>query len=611
MSIIHAPEETPLDFRQLLIPGVIFLFLAIYFVRLWYLQVVVSDDLKAEATRTGEISVAVLAPRGQIVDREKRTVAGIQPRWVVTAVPREVKKNEKAIGHVANLLEVTPDTIKKKLVQAERTPDLPVVVYIGATIEQATRIAENREQLKGFDVETRTMRTVSNPTSLSHLLGYVGKPNDTLKEKFESEGRTPAQYVGRDGIEQKYELDLMGVEGKERMIIDAKLRPVRRLPGDAPVPGMTLELSLDLDLQKEAQKLLMREDGKGRGAVVAIDPSNGEILALASAPTYDLRDFEGGISKEAYEAYVKDESKPFLKRAIAGQYSPGSTFKIVNAISAAIEGKLDLNHYVTCNGGKKIGNRFVECKNHPSGSLSFYMAMTKSCNSYFIDLAFKQGGGTLGDTAHRLGLGQLTGIDVPGETEAFCPTSSWIAEQEAKQNWFIGHTANMGIGQGELRVTPIQMAQIAALVANGGVAYKPHMVRAKVPPGDGAVRQPIEPEVAIKLDNVPEDFWSTLRRALVNVVDLGTAKGARIEGVKWAGKTGSTENTGRRTHAWFVGFAPAENPKIAIAVLVENAGHGGDISAPIARKIVKMWLDKQVQKDSMAASNSERASVAN
>jgi penicillin-binding protein 2 len=605
MSIIHAPEETPLDFRQLLIPGVIFLFLAVYFVRLWYLQVVISDDLKAEANRTGEISVAILAPRGKIVDRENRVLAGIQPRWVVTAIPRVVtKKDSKAIDHVAQLLEIDRKVIDKKLKDAEGAPDLPTVVYIGATIEQATRIAES-DQLPGFGVETRTLRTVTDSTSFSHLLGYVGRPNATEEERLKDLGRTPAQYVGRDGIENFYEEDLMGVEGKERMIVDARRRPVRRLPGEAPIPGVSLELSLDLDLQKLAEDLLVH-GGTGRGAVVAIDPRNGEILTMASAPTYNLADFEGGISKDQYKAYMEDEGKPFLKRAIAGEYSPGSTFKIVNAISAAIKGKLDLNHYVLCEGGTKIGNRFIKCTNHPRGSLSFYMAMTKSCNSYFIDLALKQEGGPLGDTAHELGLGKLTGVDIPGEQEAFCPTTPWINEQRAKQNWFIGHTANMGIGQGELRVTPIQMAQIVSLVANRGTAYKPHVVRAKLPPGEFAVRQPVEPEVVVKLD-APDDFWTTLTRALTNVVASGTAKGARIQGVEWAGKTGSTENTGPKTHAWFIGFAPAENPTIAIAVLVENAGHGGEIAAPIARQIVKKWLDKQDQKSSTAAANSSAA----
>lgn len=610
MSVIHAPEETPLDLRQLLIPGVLAAAFLIFFARLWYIQVVISDDLKAEANRTGEVVVDTLAPRGEIVDREGRPIAMVRPQWVVTGVPRIAADHPEAIAEIARILGIDPQKIEARLKDASATRDLPTVVYFGnMTIQQATKIAENSERLPGFAVDTRSMRKVADKTSLSHILGYVWKPNDVVEKRLKDQGIKPAEFVGRDGIESLYETQLMGIAGEEKLVVNARMQQIRRLPASAPVAGSELQLSLDLDLQKLAQERLSATPS-GKGAVVALDPTSGEVLALVSAPTFDLGLYDGGISQEDYGKLINDESKPLFNRAIAGEYSPGSTFKIVNAISAAIQGKLNLNRTVTCNGGIKIGNRTIKCQNHPAGSLSFYMAMTKSCNSYFIKLAESQGAEQLGDTAHTLGIGERSGIDVPNEKSAFCPTSSFINEQRAKGNWFDGHTANMGIGQGELRATPLQMAQIISLVANEGVAYKPHLVRTVIPPQLGAAPQRIEPVEANHLD-VPKDFWSTLRRALVNVIESGTAKSARIDGVVWAGKTGSTEHRrGSQTHSWFVGFAPAENPKIAIAVLVENSGHGGEIAAPIGRDVVKLWLDKLAHKSASPASNSATASAA-
>lgn len=610
MSIIHAPEETALDLRQLLIPGVILLFLTVYVSRLWFLQVVISDDLKEEASRTQEITTRVLAPRGEIIDRSGHILATVRPRWVVTAIPSEIRKNPKTIQYVADLLRIDVEDIERKLADAASVPDLPTVIYIGATIQQATRISESN-QLTGIGVETRALRTVSNSTDLSHLLGYVGRPNDTEEARLKGQGIVPAEYVGRDGIERVYEAQLCGTEGIERMVVDARRRPLQRMPGEEPIPGQNLELSLDIEVQKLAEKLLSSAGTTGRGAVVAIDPRNGEIIALASAPSFNLMDFEGGISKAKYDAYVADEGKPFLKRPIAGTYSPGSTFKIVNALSAAVNGDLDLNRYVTCNGGTYVGKKFIKCQNHAHGSMNFYSAMAKSCNTYFIDLARRQGAGPLGDMSHMMGLGQKTGIDVPGELQAFCPTTPWVEKQESEGNWYPGHTANMGIGQGELRVTPLQMAQIAAIVGTEGVAYQPHVVRAFIAPGEKGKRTPVEPKETVHLTNVPDGFWKTIRQALTNVIETGTAKGARIQGVQWAGKTGSTENSrGPKTHAWFVGFAPAENPTIAIAVLVENAGHGGDVSAPIARQVVNLWLERQGQKPASASRNADPAEEA-
>lgn len=604
MSVIHAPETTPLDARQLALPIVVVLAFTGFVVKLWNLQVVQSADVIDRASKTAVMTDNRLAPRGRIVDRADRPIADVREQLVVVGkfsdISKAFKKDATSLNEAASLLGTTSDAIIKKLERDQTRRDLWTPVAVGVPVEVASKFIENPDQYPGFDVRSTPMRTYWDTTSLAHVLGYVWTPNDKVDEALRQLGVTPADYVGRAGLEQQYETALMGKPGTEKFAVDARRRPIRYFGSDEPVPGKKLVLSIDLEVQRLANSLL---DGK-RGAVVALDPTTGGVIALASSPNYDAKVWQGGISHEDYQRLLDDPGKPLFDRGFQASYAPGSTFKIVTSLAALRAGVLNPSHAIVCPGYLTVGKRHMKCENHGAGAvLDYRQALTKSCNSYFGDLARKAGIEQMRKAATDLGLGQATGLDVPGEGSGFVSSEEWLARMVAKgskHGWYEGDTVNMGIGQGELAVTPLQMAEVVSLVANRGVSYRPHVVKAMVDP-ETKQSTDIERQPLGKVD-APDWFWSALTSAMNNVIESGTARSAAIPGLTWAGKTGSAENDPRKaTHAWFVGYAPFNNPKIAICVLIENGGHGGDVAAPIARQVVARYLG--FDKEASAATN--------
>jgi penicillin-binding protein 2 len=395
----------------------------------------------------------------------------------------------------------------------------------------------------------------------------------------------------------------MGKPGLERLEVDAKRRPVRLAERHNPVPGEQLILSLDGNLQRLAAHLL---EGQ-RGAIVALDPKSGEVLCLFSSPTYDQMLFQNGIGIADYKRLTDDPGIPLLNRAIASFHSPGSTFKVVTALAAAQAGRMSLTDRVNCQGFYPLGRgRGPRCMSR-HGSISFMTAMQKSCNTYFCEMGMRAGPEGLRNAALQTGLGDRLGIDLLGERTGIVPTDEWIARWRKPPVWYQGDTLNLAIGQGELLVSPLQMAYVTALIANDGKGYRPHLVRAvRSPYEDGTVRR-VAPEVIHSVE-APAWFWPELKRSLVGVVEGGTGSSARIPGISWGGKTGSAEHRrGEKTHSWFIGYGPAEDPKIAICVFVEAAGHGGSVAAPMASQIVRRYL---LGPEAVADVNSATASSA-
>jgi penicillin-binding protein 2 len=599
MSVIHQPRKPELDARVLLFPTVLFILLSMLFFRLWYFQVVQAGDLTERAAAINTTDVPELAPRGLMYDRNGVILAGVKPQWVVTAVPRVVDKNPEVLHLVAKEIGADPKKLKAKMEQGRWKPWLPTPIYIGASTQAASNLAERSQEFPGIDVRSQPMRYYPDNTSFSNLMGYVWVPSQKDVERIKGFGRTPAEYVGIGGIEATYEENLMGEVGKTRMELDAKRRPVKVMGRDPAVPGDQLVLSLDKNLQQVAVQAL--EEKNLRGAVVAMDPKTGEVLCLASTPTFDLSLYKNGISQTDFDRLNNDPRHPFLNRPIQVKFAPGSTFKIVTSIAAMEQGFFDPNRPETCRGGIQLGNRFIKCLgNH--GSVTFHRAMVKSCNAYFMSLALRAKREGMLKASQDVGIYQRTGVDLPNERRGDLPTPNYMKKYYPKYHWPLADTAYLGIGQGILAVTPIQMANLMCLVVNDGVNYKPHLVRAVRNPIDPKKVEWTKPEVLHKVEGSPS-FWATLKSALVDVVQSGTASGSRIEGLTWGGKTGSAEEKkGKKTHSWFVGFAPYDNPKIAICVFVEEAGHGGDIAAPIAKKVIQRYLFPP--KDSMAASKS-------
>lgn len=576
-----------------MVPLVLLCFFSISIAQLWYLQIVAGEDLREQAKMTGLIVDKTMAPRGRIYDREMHVLADVRPKIVVTAKPAIAMQHPEVLDRLAKILGTTRKRLEYQMRQQWQKSNFPVPVFIGATIQQAAKIAESGEEFPGIGVESLPMRETMGTAALEHILGNVWVPTAAIEKEFQDAGKDYLPpYVGRDGVERVYEDLLMGVPGATTFTLDRRRRPLRAVLSSSPIPGDSLVLSLDLETQRVAKEEL----GGRKGAVVALDPKTGEVIAMVSSPGYDLSIYEGGLTQAESDSINQNPDRPLLKRAISGLYPAGSTFKIVTTMAAYMAGKFNPGEHVFCPGYLTVGNRRVKCENHPAASYDFKWAFTKSCNSFFGRLGQKVGADGFVAAAKQVGIGEPTGIDLPGERAGMMPDADFVQKTHGRP-YSIGDANNVGIGQGDLLVTPLQMACIAALVANEGVNYQPHVVKAHFPRGDTKNVQRIEPKVLHTFE-ADAGFWKTLKDAMRNVVVAGTARAAQIEGIPVDGKTGSAENsTNRRTHAWFVGFAPADNPKIAFAIIVENSGHGGSIAAPIAKKVVETYLRPRDQKE--------------
>lgn len=596
MSVIHAPSRPKLDIRLLIFPSAMLALLIVLFFRIWYIQVVKAPELADRADASRQESIKRLAPRGLIYDRNGELLAGLRPEIVVSIVYSDVAAHPGEIENLANRLGTTMAFLKPKLDDARHTPGLPTPIIIGIKPELGMAIAEARAEFPGVDVDLMPNRYYTNGTDFSHILGVVRLPSKRDLERLAKLGLKDraSRFVGKSGIERSYEAELMGTPGVEVDDVDAKRKRVRVAERDNPVAGHDLIMSIDSKLQHIATQDMAQHGYIG--AVVALDPSSGEVLCMVSSPTFNQNLFQQGISKDDYQKLVTDPNKPLISRATDSSYSPGSTFKIVTSIAAYEGHEFDPNRAVYCDSSFHLRSKTFKgfCLGH-HGDITYQQALEKSCNVYFADLGFRVGEKQIRKTCAEVGLGETSGIDIGGEDLGLVPSDAYVAKHWRRQ-WFGGDTLNLSIGQGWLRASPLQMCDVAALVANDGVMYRPHLVRAIKDFSTGESRV-VKPEVFHQVSAAP-DFWATLKRALVGVIEVGTGRTAKIANVEWAGKTGSTEHghrvtkTGKppKTHSWFVGFAPADHPKIAICVFVEEAGHGGDIAAPIAKDVVEAYL---------------------
>lgn len=537
---------------------------------------------------TGLILDYMPAPRGKILDRQLNVVADIAPKIVVTAKPAEAMRHPEKIEQLAQML----GTSSKKLIRAMKKQwhksNFYVPIHVGATVQQATKIAESGTTFPGIGVESMSLRNLRESQWMPHIVGYVGVPTEAIEKEMKEAGAVfIPPYVGRDGLEQVYQEALGGSPGSTTYTVDPSRRPLRAVMSDAPKPGDSLVISIDMAVQRAAIEALAGR----KGAVVALEPQTGEVLAMASTPGYDLAIFEGGLTQDESDSINQDENRPLLKRAIAGLYPPGSTFKIVTAMAAYRAGIFDPRWHVGCPGYLTVGSSRVKCENHPSATYSFNMAFTRSCNSYFGKLSQRVGVSELNKAAAEIGIGMKTGIDLPGEKSGLFPDAKYV-EEKHKRPFSAGDANNVGIGQGDLLTTPLQMACVAAMVANEGVNYVPHVVKGYLSSAEGAVVRPVERRVLHRFKADP-NFWATMKTAMRSVVTQGTGTRSALGNVAVGGKTGSAENShSRKTHAWFVGFAPMENPKIAFAVVIETAGHGGSVAAPVAQQFLNVFFNR-------------------
>jgi penicillin-binding protein 2 len=572
---------------------------ALLILRLFSMQVMEGAKYR-ELSEENRIRVeALTAPRGEIRDRHGRLLADNIPSFTVTVDPFDEAYTtrpsllDSTLVRLGAILDVDPEELRQKVKEERPRSFVPIRLKRNVDMKSVAYVSEHAALLPGVDVESEPLRRYPLGAMGSHLLGYVGEVSDKDLEDGKHPDYLRGDLIGRDGLESRYEGLLRGVDGKRFVEVNALGRKAELLGDKRPIlpkRGTDLTLTIDLELQRAAEEAF--EPGE-RGAVVAIDPRNGEVLALASRPNYDPNEFSTGITFKRWKELSEGGSSPLFNRAIQAVYPPGSTLKpfvaLCGLISHAIEPGTTFRE--ACTGVFQFGSRPFHCMHH-HGFLTLRAAVAQSCDIYFYQLGIRLGLDRLGEFMQMLGLSERTGIDIPGERRGLFPTTAWYDKQFGAGRWSSGLVLNLAIGQGESSLTPVKLAQLTAMIANGGMLWKPHLVReAKRDDMNIALPGNRPDSLSRHLDLDDRDI-QRVREAMEAVVNDqgGTGSLAKVEGIRVAGKTGTAQNPHGQDHALFICYAPAEAPTIAIAVLKENAGHGGSEAAPVAQKVLNAYF---------------------
>ncbi len=567
---------------------IVFFLFGIFVFRLWDLQVLKGADYKKIDEQNRLRVLDISAPRGIIYDRNGIALVRNILAFDITALREDVPRDSQRLVALGSLLDLKPDSIEEKLGNGSSMPFKPVVLKRDVSFKDVARVDARRMDFPGIQTDVVVSREYLYGKAASHVIGYLGRLSIDQMRSPDYRDVPQESFIGQFGIEKVYDPYLRGVAGKKIIEVNAIGRIIKVVRIQQPVKGDDIQLTVDINLQSEAEQSLA---GK-TGAIVALDPNNGEILALASSPSFDPNVFSRGVDVRKWKRLLRDPKKPLLNRAIQSQYPPGSTFKIISAIAALEEGLViqDTDYY--CNGSIFFGRTFRCWKYAGHATVRLQKAIVESCDVYFYEIGKKIDIDRLAQYAFGFGLGRPTGLELEGEVAGIVPTSGWKMEKKGEK-WFTGETLNTVIGQGYLSATPIQMARLIAAVVNGGRLYRPHIL--KVTGGK------IEPEsvVYIKPENI-----ELIKKALIGVVEEkdGTGSMASSEIVEVGGKTGTTQVVGGvmkgtdipekyRDHAWFVAYAPAINPEIALAVFIEHGGHGSTGAAPLAKRIIEKYYE--------------------
>jgi penicillin-binding protein 2 len=552
--------------------------------QLWYLQVLEGGNF-LDASDKNRIRIRpVAAPRGIVFDRNGVPLVDNRPTFTLSLIPRELPRDDEAraavLGRLAALLRLSYEELDESIVRVPPDSFLPVRVRRGLTLEDMAKVEEWKLELPGVIVEVEPQRTYPSSRFAAHLLGYVREASD---EQLKQGRYRRGDMVGQSGLERLLDEYLRGRDGGERIEVDAMGRPVRVVQQTEPHPGAQVITTVDRRIQEAAEAAM---EGKA-GAVVVMDPRNGDVLALVSTPAFEIDRFTGTIDRAAWLRVVQDPEHPLLNRALQSQYAPGSVFKMVVAAAGLQEGTITPLDRVHCTGDFHLGTwTFKDWKEGGHGTVDLHRGIAQSCNIYFYQAGLKIGGAAITKYARAFGLGQPTGVDLPGEKLGLIPQAK---VRRGRTAWTAGEVINISIGQGQVLVTPMQVARFMAALANGGVLWKPRLVQRVERPEKGVVwNDPGKVTGHVELSPV---VWAFLRQSMWAVVNDGTGVAARIPGLDIAGKTGTAQTIANskadkgQDHAWFAAFAPLRDPEVVVVVLVERGGKGGQVAAPIARKI--------------------------
>ncbi|MBF0145845.1 MAG: penicillin-binding protein 2 [Magnetococcales bacterium] len=565
--------------------------------QLFHLQVMNGGEYRNLAEDNRISLQPIPALRGRILDRHGRILVENSPDFQLAVIPELTGDIKALLKRMQPYLALPPDKIEKVLRQVQRQRGfLPLMVQSRLTWAQVNQIESRIHTFPGASIQVQTTRSYPNGDTAAHLLGYLGEVNEKDILQFPSINFRSGDIVGKTGMERMFELELRGKEGFREMEVNAVGRHIRELKRQPARPGPDLRLTIDVELQAEAERALMGLSG----STVCLDPNNGEVLAMVSQPSYDPNQFIRGFSSDEWKLLVTDPKRPLINKAIQGQYPPGSTFKMTVALAALREGKISpyTRHY--CSGSVTRDNHTFYCwKNGGHGQLDLVAALEQSCDVFFYKVSEALGIDALARQAKNLGFGETTGIGLEGERPGLMPSRAW-KKATYGHSWYPGETLITAIGQGAVLATPLQLASMIAAIANGGRIYRPTFVPT---PKD-------QSPTPIHTTSIQASHLDLVRKGLIAVLHgkMGTARQYKPEKVMAAGKTGTSqvvkhkreksgklikeENSRFKDHALFVAYAPVENPRLALSVVVEHGGHGASAAAPVAKRIFDFYFDK-------------------
>jgi len=565
---------------------------------LWRLQVMQSDYYSLAAEKNRIRNVPVLAPRGKILDREGRTIVDNYPSFSALLLRDSSRDLTADADLIAHGLHLDPNEVRARIRRFASMPQYqPIFLKEDITPDELQFIEAHKNELPELDTIMAHRRLYPRNGFMAHLIGYVGEVTEDMLNQPQFELYNPGDVVGISGVERQYNTLLMGQNGSRQALVDSHGREVGRLGETEAIPGKPLKLTIDLDLQIAAEEALAGKNG----AVVAMDPHTGEILAMVSGPTFDPNDFAVRVSRDEWNKLVNDPDKPLLNKAIQAQLAPGSTFKIIMSVAGWQEG-IAQDLHVNCVGSAEFyGRRFGCWVKGGHGPVTLEKAIYQSCDVFFYTLANKLGIEKIAKYATDLGLGQKTGIDLPNEVSGIMPSEEWKIKN-FKQKWFAGETISVGIGQGAIAITPVQLLRAISAISMGGKMVVPHVINpSELPPGYVEAAKYNE----VKMVPIDPNGWTFITDAMGRVLlPEGTAPSAHVPGIDIAGKTGSAQVVSLALRAkvknqdefaqngWFVGFTPRRNPDIVVCVLFQGGEHGR-LAARLATQVIKAYVEKQ------------------
>jgi penicillin-binding protein 2 len=584
------------------------IFLLLVF-RLWYLQVISFDRYRVLSEKNRTRYIPITAPRGPIYDRNGLVLVENRPAFDISVLRQEIENPEELFSSLVPHLDVDIDTLRKRWTAGSRFPKYrPVPLADDVSRETLEKVLEHSFELPGVLTEIRPLRSYPHGDLGSHLLGYLGEITEDELGSGQFQNYRPNDFVGKSGLEKTLERYLKGDDGERRVEVDVQGKKLRILKTLEPAPGQQVFLTIRQDLQQTAEKAF----GEQAGAAVVLDVRTGEVLAMVSKPSFDPALFARGITGQEWIELIQNTRHPLTNKALKGQYPPGSVFKIVTALAALQSGTATPRTTVYCTGEHKIGNRAFRCwKRGGHGPTDLKKALKESCDVWFYQAGQNAGIDRIAATARSLGLGQTLGFSLEGDRDGLIPDQQW-KQRQFGQRWYDGETVISAIGQGYVLATPLQLATMMSAIANGGKVLRPQVIK-QIQDVHGTVHFEVKPEI-LRIANIDPAHLLAVRQGLDAVVNEpgGTAWQSRLKEVHYAGKTGTSQVVKQkerlkdehlvpyqfRDHALFAAYAPAANPEVAIAVVVEHGSHGGSAAAPIAKAILARYFELDTQEDS-------------